>query len=76
MLTQKDFTFAIRSVMGNFLGDQMGLNWENGSNLNKKKFWPYLNFGLTAGFIDAESRLLRFGGRLDGFLRDPNTPIC
>ena len=38
MLTQKDFTFAIRSVMGNFLGDQMGLNWENGSNLNKKSF--------------------------------------
>jgi len=34
-----------------------------------------LNFGLTAGFIDAESRLLRFGGRLDGFLRDPNTPF-
>ena len=38
MLTQKYFTFAIRSVMGNFWGYQIGLNRENESNLNKKSY--------------------------------------
>ena len=37
-LTQKDSTFAIRSVMGNFWGYQIGLNRENESNLNKKSY--------------------------------------
>ena len=39
-------------------------------------YFAYLNLGLTAGFMDADRRLFRFGGgRFGVFARDTNSPF-